>query len=233
MPFDWIAFDADDTLWHNEKFYQAAQQAFAARLGPYGVTPEAALAALHQTEIANLATLGYGIKGFLVSMLETAIQVTEGRISAVELQTIIDLGRAMLTHEVTLLEGSAAAVAALAATYPLMLITKGDLMDQERKINASGLAPYFRQIEIVSEKTAEVYAGLLRKHQIEAGRFLMVGNSLRSDILPVLELGGAAVYVPSALGWAYEGGELPTGVDGRFGELAHLGLLPAWVAAHA
>jgi putative hydrolase of the HAD superfamily len=228
MRFDGIAFDADDTLWHSEPFYQDAGSALLDLLEPYGIDRQEALDILHRIEIDNLAPFGYGIKGFTISMVEAAIEATNGKVSAADIGRIIELGREMTGHELRLLDHSAEAVAQLAGTHPLALITKGDLMDQERKLAASGLAGYFSRVEIVSDKNPETYAAVLRKHNLVPERFLMVGNSLRSDILPVLEIGGWAVYVPYALTWAHETGDAP-GMNQRFFEIDHLGLLPELV----
>jgi putative hydrolase of the HAD superfamily len=180
---------------------------------------------LYQTEIRNLQHFGYGIKGFALSMIEAAIELTEGRITGSDIQTIIDAAKAMLAADVELLEHVAETLASLTTTYPLMLITKGDLFDQETKIARSGVAQHFRHIEIVSDKSRESYARLLQRHGIAPQRFLMVGNSLRSDILPVLGLGASAVYIPHQLTWAHEVAELPAGQAGYY-EVEHLGLLP-------
>lgn len=225
MHFDVIAFDADDTLWHSETYYHDTQAALTAIMAPYHVDAQRALDVLHQIEIANLPSFGFGIKGFTISMVEAAIEATGGKISTADIRAIIDLGRAMTAHEIRLLDQTGEVVEALAKSHTLMLVTKGDLMDQERKIAGSGLAGYFQQVEIVSDKTPEVFRGLLRKHQLHPERFLMIGNSMRSDILPVLEIGGWAVYVPYALTWAHEIAEAPSGTH-RFFEIAHLGQLP-------
>lgn len=229
MRFEVIAFDADDTLWHSECFYVDTQSAFTALLAHYGVEPQTALDVLHRTEIANLSAFGFGIKGFTISMVEAAIEATAGAISAADIRTVIELGRTMTGHELRLLDYAAETVTQLAEAHPLMIITKGDLMDQERKIAASGLADYFSRVEIVSDKTPKTYAALLRKHGVSPDRFLMIGNSMRSDILPVLDLGGWAVYVPYALTWAHETGA-PPAAHPRFYEISHLGLLPELVA---
>ena len=229
MRFDVIAFDADDTLWQTESYYRDTEASFLALLALYGVKGEAALDIFHRIEIANLEPFGFGIKGFTLSMIEAAVQVTGGKVSAQDILAIIELGRAMTRHDINLLDHSAQTVTQLAETYPLMLITKGDLMDQERKIDASGLAGYFRHVEIVSVKTPETYAALLHKHSLAPERFLMIGNSMVSDILPVLEIGGWVVYVPHALTWAHETSAVPTG-NHRFFEIKHLGQLPGLVA---
>ena len=226
MPrFDTIAFDADDTLWHNERLYITAQTKLKTLLAQYH-RPEWIEERLYQTEMRNLQHFGYGIKAFALSMIETAIELTEGRISGGEIQTIIDSAREMLAAEVELLEYVAETLALLAKRYSLMVITKGDLRDQELKIARSGLAGYFGQIEIVSDKSRESYERLLRRHNIAPERFLMVGNSLPSDILPVLALGASAVYVPYRLTWAHETAAPPPAEQPGYYELEHLGLLP-------
>lgn len=227
--FDLIGLDADDTLWHTERLYANAQAQFKELLAHYH-PPEWIEERLYLAETRNLEHFGYGIKAFALSMIETAIELTEGQIAGRDLQVLIDIARAMLAADVELLEHAAETVAQLAATYDLMLITKGDLLDQENKIARSGLAPYFRQIEIVSNKTRESYQALLNKHAIAPRRFLMVGNSLRSDILPVLALGGSAVYIPYAITWTHEVAGPPPRDHPGFYELAHLGLLPGLLA---
>ena len=201
--FDLIAFDADDTLWHSEDQYVGTQDRFKQLLAPYH-SAEWIDRKLFDTEMRNLRVFGYGIKGFTLSMIETAIELTEGRISGGEIQGIIDMGREMLNADIRLLDGVAETIAGLAQRWPLMIITKGDLFDQESKIARSGLGPHFQHVEIVSDKTEAAYAALLKRHQVAPARFLMVGNSLRSDILPVLKLGGQAVYIPYHLTWAHE-----------------------------
>jgi putative hydrolase of the HAD superfamily len=174
---------------------------------------------LFATEMRNLELYGYGVKGFTLSAIETAIQLTAGEISAREIRQLIELGQEMLAHPVELLDGVDATLAALAARHRLLLITKGDLRDQERKLAKSHLAPHFWQVEIVSEKNTVTYAAVLRRHGLDATRFLMVGNSLKSDILPVLELGGAGAHVPYRLTWAAERVEEPPPVVGRLYQL--------------
>lgn len=226
MPrFDVIAFDADDTLWHNERLYVNAQIKFKALLTRYH-DPDWIDAQLYQAEQRNLPHFGYGIKAFALSMIETAVELTEGRITGHEIRAIIDMAREMIAAEVELLEHAAETVARLADGYTLMLVTKGDLRDQEAKIARSGLAPYFRFVEIVSEKNPESYTGLLARHTIAPGRFLMVGNSLRSDILPVLAVGASAVFIPYQLTWAHEVVDPPPAGQPGYYELEHLGQLP-------
>ena len=223
--FQVIAFDADDTLWHNERLYVNAQARFGELLAHYH-SPEWIDERLYQAEMRNLPHFGYGIKAFALSMIETAVELTEGRISGRDIQLIMDTAKEMLAAEVELLEHAAETVADLAHSYALMLITKGDLHDQERKIARSGLGPHFQHVEIVSEKSRGTYTALLQRHAIPPERFLMVGNSLRSDILPVLALGASAVYVPYRLTWAHEVVEPPPAEQPGYFELEHLGLLP-------
>lgn len=224
--FDMIAFDADDTLWHNERLYTEAQASFRRLLGQYQ-SPQWIDERLYQTEMHNLEHFGYGIKAFALSMIETAVELTEGRISGKDIQAIINLAKEMLAADVELLDHTAETVSHLATIYPLMLVTKGDMRDQEMKIARSGLGSYFRHIEIVSDKSRENYKSLLQRHRIKPERFLMVGNSLRSDILPVLALGAWAVYIPYAMTWAHELAEPPPSGQPGYYEIEHLGQLPA------
>lgn len=226
MPtFDLIALDADDTLWHNERIYTGVQARFARLLSPYH-EKEVIEARLFQTETRNIKSFGYGIKSFTLSMIETAVELTEGQISAKDIQAIIDLGKGMLDAEVELLEHTTGTITRLAARYRLMVITKGDLQDQQTKITRSGLGQYFQYIEVVNDKTRDIYSQLLKKLSIEPGRFLMVGNSLRSDILPILELGGQAVYIPYQITWLRESAEIPPQDTPGFHQIENLGRLP-------
>jgi putative hydrolase of the HAD superfamily len=224
--FDIIAFDADDTLWHTERLYAAAQVRFVQLLAHYR---DAAwvMERLFETEMRNMQHFGYGVKAFALSMIETAVELTERQVSGQDIGTLVVLAKEMLAAEVELLPHVAEAIPALAARYPLMVITKGDLLDQESKIARSGLGGYFRHVEIVSEKTTASYARLFRQHGIAAGRCLMVGNSLRSDILPVLALGGQAVYIPHDLTWQHEVAQPPPAGQPGFYQIEHLGQLPA------
>ena len=221
---DLIAFDADDTLWHTEHLYSDAQLRFAELLAPYGVADDVEQR-LFQTESANLRVFGFGIKSFALSMIETAVTLTGGRIAGRDVQRVIDLAKDMLTADVQLLEHAEEAVARLAQDFPLMIITKGDLLDQESKIERSGLGRHFKYVEIVSDKNRDSYAALLARHNLRPEGFLMVGNSLRSDILPVLALGARAVYVPYHLTWAHERVD-PEALHGaEYVEVEHLGQL--------
>ena len=227
-----IGFDADDTLWHNEIIFERVHERYRALLARYhdAKTVDGTLLA---TEKRNLELYGYGVKGFTLCAIETAIALTEGKIGASEIDGILVLGREMLAHPVELLEGVADVVSELAKKHTLLLITKGDLRDQERKLAKSGLAGRFHLVEIVSEKDRSTYETIFRRHAITPDRFLMVGNSLKSDILPVLALGGAGAHVPYHLTWAHERvEELPT-ADGRFFQLKTMRELPGVVRALA
>lgn len=226
---DLIAFDADDTLWHNETVYQATEARFEEILAPYSHDGRAR-AELFQTEMRNLATYGYGLKSFGLSMIETAIRVSGGRVRADEIGQIVELVKGMARTPVQLLDGVGEVVAELAAAHRLMLITKGDLLDQERKLAQSGLTPFFDHVEIVSDKNAAVYRRVLAGHGIEPQRFLMVGNSLKSDVLPVVEMGGHAVHIPYHVTWAHETVDPREETPSGYVELAQIGLLPRFVA---
>jgi putative hydrolase of the HAD superfamily len=228
-----IGFDADDTLWHNEVNFESHHERYRALLAQYhdGATVDAALLAM---ERRNVPLYGYGIKGFTLSAIETAIHLTEGKISAAEIQRLIDLGRELMDRPIEMLEGVHEALALLGERHPLILITKGDLRDQERKVAKSGLGGRFRAVEIVSEKDEATYATILRRNNIAPEKFLMVGNSVKSDILPVLELGGTGVHIPYHITWALEHAHAPTGAEGRFFAIETMAQLPPvverWVA---
>jgi putative hydrolase of the HAD superfamily len=222
-----IGFDADDTLWHNETLFSLTQDKFRQLLESYRQAPWTGQE-LFETEIRNLDYFGYGIKGFTLSMIETAIEVTNGTVAARDIQQIIDFAKEMVRAPVQLIEQAADVVATLAQTHTLMLITKGDLFDQESKIAQSGLAEYFAHVEIVRDKTPEIYQALLVKHGIMPEQFVMVGNSLRSDVLPVVEIGGRAVHIPYQITWAHETIAQPVAHTGYI-EMEHIGQLPAYI----
>jgi putative hydrolase of the HAD superfamily len=184
---------------------------------------------LYRTEMANLPLFGYGIKSFTLSMIETAIRVSGGEIGAGEIQRILEIAREMKQAPVQLLDGVEEVVRTLSASHRLMLITKGDLLDQQLKIDRSGLAPYFEHIEVVTNKTPGVYREVLAALRIRPERFCMVGNSLRSDILPVVSLGAHAVHIPYHLTWAHETVPVQPGGARGYVELEHIGLLPEWI----
>ncbi len=225
-----IGFDADDTLWHNENIFAQAQERYRRLLARYH--PAAAVdGALFATEMRNLPLYGYGVKGFMLSTVETAIKLTQGAISAPEIREIIALGQEMLAHPVELLPGAAEVVPALARDYRLLLITKGDLHHQERKIAASGLAAHFHAVEILSEKDGAAYEQVRRRHGVAWEEFAMVGNSLKSDILPVLALGGAGVHIPYHLLWQHEHVEDEPPARSRFRRIERLAELPPLLPA--
>lgn len=223
-----IAFDADDTLWHTEHLYAQAEATFLQLLAHYHPA-EWIAARLYDREVGNLQHFGYGIKSYILSMIEAAIELSEGRVTGNDIQAIIDIGHRMLSADVQLLDHAREAVSHLAAAHPLMLITKGDLYEQEGKVMRSGLASLFKSVEIVTDKTDDTYQAILKKHALTPANFLMVGNSLRSDIWPVLNLGGYAVYVPYHTTWAHEVVDEPLADQPRFYRLEHLGQLPALI----
>jgi putative hydrolase of the HAD superfamily len=200
-----VGFDGDDTLWRSQDFYETAQAEFEAVLAHYVDLAETRLhERLLAIERGNLALFGYGAKGMTLSMIEAAIALTDGRIGASDIHRIVTIGKDVLGHPVELLPGIREAVEEVASRYRVVLITKGDLFHQEHKVARCGLADIFQRIEIVSEKDPATYARVLRECEVDIGRFLMVGNSLRSDIAPVVELGGWGVYMPYHMTWAHE-----------------------------
>jgi putative hydrolase of the HAD superfamily len=203
--FELVGFDADDTLWHSEGYFRAAHDAFERIVGNYIDLADSRLhERLLEVEQRNIKLFGYGAKGMTLSMIEAAVALTHERISATDIHRIVQLGKQVLCHPVELLPGVREAVEAVAARWPLVLITKGDLFHQEAKIAACGLADLFPRVEIVSEKDTASYARVLAECGVAAQHFVMVGNSLRSDIAPVLALGGWGVHVPYHVTWAHE-----------------------------
>jgi len=199
-----VGFDADDTLWVNEPYYQETEAVFCEMLAAYG-NPDEISAKLLETEHQNLPSYGYGTKGFMLSMLETALSVSEGQVRSETLEQIISLGKAQLQRPVELLDGVIDTLKKISKLdVQLIVATKGDLKDQERKLEASRLAPYFHHVEIMSDKKPANYQKLLNHLNILPQQFLMVGNSLKSDIIPVLDLGGYAVHIPCHTTWAHE-----------------------------
>lgn len=221
-----VAFDADDTLWHNERFFRLTQDRFASLLAEYA-DPAHLADRLIAAERRNLGHYGFGIKGFVLSMIETAIDVTEGRVPASVIRELIGAGQEMLSHPIELLPHAQETVARLALSHRILLITKGDLLDQERKLAQSGLGEMFHAVEIVSHKTPSAYAAIFGRQPGGADAAIMVGNSVHSDVLPVLEAGGWAAHVPHELTWELEHGEAPEGHP-RFCTIADLsGLVTA------
>jgi putative hydrolase of the HAD superfamily len=225
-----VGFDADDTLWHSERYFQDAHAEFERIVGRY---VDLADAGVHErllaTERENIKLFGYGAKGMVLSMIETAIALTAERVSAADLHRIVGLGKSILQHPVELLPGVREAVAAVAATHRVALITKGDLFHQERKVAASGMADLFQRIEIVSEKDEKSYARLFREFDVAPAQFAMVGNSQKSDIAPVLALGGWGIHVPYPLVWALDRADIDP-AHPRFASVANAGDVPAVLA---
>ncbi|WP_306111542.1 MULTISPECIES: HAD family hydrolase [Roseovarius] len=222
-----ISFDADDTLWHNERFFKLTQDRFADLLRDY-VDGHHLAEHLLAAEKRNLGHYGFGIKGFTLSMIETAIDVTDGRVPASVISELIAAGREMLEHPIELLPHARDAVEAVAGTHRVLLVTKGDLLDQERKLAQSGLGDLFDAVEIVSDKTPQVYTRIFDRHGDGAAHALMAGNSLRSDVNPVIAAGGWGVHVPHDLTWGYEVDDAPEDAT-RFRKVKNLGELPALV----
>ncbi len=200
-----VGFDGDDTLWKSQDYFDDAQIEFERIVGAYISLADARVhERLYETEKRNLALFGYGAKGMTLSMLEAAIDITGERIAARDVHRIVELGKSLLRHPVELLPGIREAVSTIAADFDIVLITKGDLFHQEAKVRESGLADLFGRIEIVSEKDPATYARVLSEFDLPASRFVMIGNSLRSDIAPVLELGGWGVHMPYHTTWVHE-----------------------------
>lgn len=224
LKLETIAFDADDTLWQNEQFFQLTQERFAELLADHA-EPDHLAERLMAAERRNLGAYGFGIKGFVLSMIETAIEVTEERVPASVIARIIEAGQEMLAHPIHLLPGVEETVGRLAETHHILLITKGDLLDQERKLAQSGLGDLFDGVEIVSDKSAPVYGEIFARHAVTPGAAMMVGNSLKSDVIPAIEAGAWGVHVPHDLTWTLEHADAPVG-NPRFHEIPTLGALP-------
>ena len=204
-----IGFDADDTLWHNERFFRLTQERFASLLQDY-VEGDHLLERLLQAERRNIGHYGFGIKGFVLSMIETAIEVTDETVPARVIAELIAAGQDMLQHPIELLPHAREAVEEISSSHRVLLITKGDLLDQERKLAQSGLGELFDGVEIVSHKTTSIYRDIFARHGQGAERSMMVGNSLRSDVRPAIEAGGWGVYVPHDLTWEVEHDTAPS-----------------------
>lgn len=226
-----VAFDADDTLWHNEPIFQATESRLVELLTQHHPEPWVR-ERLFATEMKNLRHYGYGIKGFVLSMIETAIDLSEGQIEGKAIREILSWGQSMLTEPVQLLDGVRETVERLSCEYKLMLLTKGDLFDQESKLARSGLGEFFSFVEIVSSKDASTYQRLITRHGLTPAGFVMVGNSLKSDVLPALDAGALAVHVPYDTTWAHE--VVPEeALHGRdFARVGSIRDLPAWLGSH-
>lgn len=226
-PLTTIGFDADDTLWQNESLFRMTQDRFAALLADHAA-PDHLHDRLLAAERRNLGHYGFGVKGFVLSMIETAIEITDERVPARVIAEIMAAGREMLAHPIELLPGVRETIAALAPEFRVLVITKGDLLDQERKLAQSGLGDLFHGVEIVSDKTPAAYATIFARHGTGAAEAMMVGNSLKSDVLPMLAAGGWGVYVPHDLTWALEHAEAPLSHP-RFHAVAELKAVPQLV----
>jgi putative hydrolase of the HAD superfamily len=198
-----IGFDADDTLWVNEPFYRETEKQFAHIVSPYFAENEIN-DELFKTEMQNLALYGYGAKSFILSMIETALRLSENKITAIEISKIIAIGKAQLNRPIELLEDVEMVLQKLHPHYKLILATKGDLLDQEQKLKKSGLINYFHHIEIMSDKHENNYRNLIKRLDIEPQDFVMIGNSIKSDILPVINIGAKAIHVPYHTTWQHE-----------------------------
>ncbi len=224
--FDTIGFDADDTLWRSEDYFTVAEQFFVEAVSPYAPDGIDVLDALHATEIDNVPISGYGVKAYGLSMVQAAVTATGGRIPSSVIGELVDHAHEMLMHPVELLDGVPETLAAVGRSHRLVLITKGDLVHQLRKVRTSGLAHHFEHIRVVLEKDVATYAEMLDEWGVDAHRFLMVGNSVKSDMLPILELGGQGVHVPYHVTWSHE---LVLDHAGGFTELAAIGELIGWL----
>ena len=226
---DLIGIDADDTLWRNEHLYIEGRECLGEILRPYGVD-EDLQPLTDSTEFRNLELYGYGIMSFVLSLVESAIRLTGGEFEADDVQKVLDMGKEMLGADVELKPHAGAVVEQLANSHSLVLITKGELHNQLRKALDSGLRKHFESIDVVPEKDRSIYKGLLEQYGVESTRFLMIGNSMKSDILPVLDLGGWAIYVPHETTWSHEHADPPPESHQRYFEVEHLGLVPALIA---
>jgi putative hydrolase of the HAD superfamily len=230
-----IGLDADDTLWHNEDHFSATEEAFADLLSPW-VGVDVARAELLKTETNNLHLFGYGVKSFTLSMIEAAMTLSNGEISSSDLAVLLERGKDMLERPAEMLPGVIETLATLATNHPLLLITKGDLHHQHRKVEESQLGRWFRSVEIVREKDVSTYADVLRRHDLRADEFVMVGNSVKSDVLPAVELGAVGVHIPYHFTWAHEvvdvsvlNGHTRNEAGSAFWELQSIRELPALV----
>lgn len=231
MTITTVALDADDTLWHNESIFHLTQDQYVGLLKEYG-DPEHMKARLLEVEIKNLKLYGYGVKSFTLSMIETAIDLTRGAVPAKTVMDILNLGRAMLEHPVEPLPGVTETLEALKDGYKLVMVTKGDLMNQEQKLARSGLGDYFHAIEIVSEKDASTYRRIVARQGVAPAAMVMIGNSMKSDVLPALDAGLWGIHIPYHLTWAHEHAEPPSDSP-RFAKLETISELPGWLDGNA
>ncbi|WP_298125869.1 HAD family hydrolase [Brevundimonas sp.] len=231
MPITTVGLDADDTLWHNETIFRLTQARFLDLLAPHGDRADIE-ARLTEVEGRNLRLYGYGIKGFTLSMLETAMELCDGEAPPAVVREILAAGREMIAHPVETLPGVDEALAALSERHRLILITKGDLLDQERKLAASGLGDLFAAVEIVSEKDRGTYERVFVRHGTGPDEALMAGNSMKSDVLPAVAAGAWGVHIPYHVTWAHELADAPEGHP-RYVSLSSISELPDWIATIA
>jgi putative hydrolase of the HAD superfamily len=231
MPIQLICLDADDTLWHNQLWFDRSFAAFARLVAPFAPAGEVQRR-LDETEHRNLGAYGYGAKGFILSMLETATELAGEELEPATVREILALGRDMLAHPIEPLDGVAEALPLLAGRAPLVLVTKGDLHHQEAKLAASGFGAWFTGVEIVSDKKPQTYARIFERYGAEPSRTVMAGNSMRSDILPALEAGAFAAYIPFEGTWSHEDAEAPA-EHPRYRELGTIAELSDWIASLA
>ena len=210
-----LAFDADDTLWHHENYVQQAWEALHTLMQSYGHFPDASNLA-QAKQIDNLKLWGFGVKSIILAMIEAAIAMTQGRISATDIQKIIDIGKQLYQHPIILLDGVAKTLETLSQKYPLIMITKGDLWAQEVKLSQSGLTPYFKHIAIVSDKDITTYQRVFREQNIDPRDVVMIGNSVKSDVLPLIALGAQAIHIPYYVTWQFERAEVAESDQNRF-----------------
>jgi putative hydrolase of the HAD superfamily len=228
VPIDLICLDADDTLWGHENFFKRAARRYHALLAPFAASTHTQ-ERMDAAEERNLHIYGYGVKGFTLSMLETALEIAGDDLPAATVREILEIGRDLMRHPIELLPSVRETLPRLAAHARVVMVTKGDLFHQESKLAASGLGDHFAGVEIVSEKTAETYTKVFARYRVSAESAVMVGNSLRSDIWPALKAGAWAVYIPSEFEWARERAETPES-ERRFRKLASFAELPDWLA---
>ncbi|MFW2336259.1 HAD family hydrolase [Ilumatobacter sp.] len=225
--FEVVGFDADDTLWRSEDDFQQAEAMFAELVAPHAPDGIDVLDALHATEAGNIAISGYGVKAFALSMVQAAVTATSGRVPATVIGQLVDHAHDLLMQPVELLDGVPETLAAVGRTHRLVLITKGDLVHQTRKIRTSGIEHHFEHVGVVLEKDPDTYRRTLQEWSVDPATFLFVGNSVRSDMLPVIEIGGAGVHVPYHVTWAHE---VVRDHDGDFADLGSIRELPGWLA---
>lgn len=226
--FELVVFDADDTLWRSEDYFITAEEFFLERVEPFASDGVDVLEVLRRIEIGNIPISGYGVKPYALSMVQAAVAATDGTIPSRVVAELVDYAHDMLSHPVDLLPGVVDALAELSATHRLGLITKGDLLHQMRKVRASGLVGHFGRLRVVEEKDVATYREVFAEWQIDPAAVVMVGNSLKSDVLPIIELGGHGVHVPYHVTWNHE---MVLEHNGDHTELASISDLPGWLAA--